>query len=247
MALQYLDIINAALTRIGVPAIASYSDGSLASTVASANYAQLAAAELAGYRWRFAEKSQQLQELQAPPDLPWTDAYQLPNDLDLLRALTAQSPRPTNSTSTFPTTGGIGVHAYEMRGETVVCNFRCKWSAGPWYPNWVALPGEAGFYGSETIFSGGSSGSLTALQTGMLVTATYTWAVPEANWPDYFAEAMRVRLEALFMRGIGERYKEADDRDKTADLKFLVARRLDSQTTPGKMPFARPILAARRG
>jgi hypothetical protein len=77
--------------------------------------------------------------------------------------------------------------------------------------------------------------------------ATYTAQVPEANWPGYFAECVRVHLEAVFLRGIGERYAEADSRQ--AYLEKIVrprARSMDSQSYRTGSPFISPILAARR-
>jgi hypothetical protein len=51
---------------------------------------------------------------------------------------------------------------------------------------------------------------------GTDVIAKYTWSVPESYWPGDFAEAVTQMLEAMFLRGIGERYEEAEARAKEA-------------------------------
>lgn len=79
------------------------------------------------------------------------------------------------------------------------------------------------------------------------VYAHYAYRVPEVDWPPYFAEALTIRLEAVFLRAIGERYEQAEDREKDAVKAFAVARRLDAQSQTPVNPMRSPTLEARRG
>lgn len=75
----------------------------------------------------------------------------------------------------------------------------------------------------------------------------YIWRAAEVDWPPWFRLGIVYRLEALFLRGIGERYKEAAERDNSAEEQFAKARNRDSQSQPSRDPFTSPTLTARRG
>jgi hypothetical protein len=75
----------------------------------------------------------------------------------------------------------------------------------------------------------------------------YVWREDEAYWPPWFTEGVIRRLEAVFLRGIGERYKEAALRDRAADEQFAKAKHRDSQSQTARDPSPSPTLAARRG
>lgn len=75
----------------------------------------------------------------------------------------------------------------------------------------------------------------------------YIWRVPEAAWPAWFREGMVRRMEAIFLRGIGERYPQAEARDKAAEEQFTIARNRDSQSQTPRDPQVSPTLAARTG
>lgn len=75
----------------------------------------------------------------------------------------------------------------------------------------------------------------------------YIWRVPEGDWPAWFREGMIRRLEAMFLRGVGERAAEAKVRDKAADDSFAQARNRDSQSQTPRDPTASPTLQARTG
>jgi hypothetical protein len=79
------------------------------------------------------------------------------------------------------------------------------------------------------------------------VVAHYVWRVGVALWPPWFVESVTQRLEALFLRAIGERYEEAEARDKSADMQFSVARNRDAQMQTPRDPYRSATLAARRG
>lgn len=75
----------------------------------------------------------------------------------------------------------------------------------------------------------------------------YIWRVPESGWPAWFREGMIRRCEAMFLRGIGERYAQADTRDKAAAEQFALARNRDSQSQTPRDPTVSPTLRARAG
>lgn len=75
----------------------------------------------------------------------------------------------------------------------------------------------------------------------------YIWRVPEAQWPPWFREGMTRRMEAMFLRGVGERHNEADERDHAAKESFASARSRDSQSQTPRDPTQSPTLAARGG
>lgn len=79
------------------------------------------------------------------------------------------------------------------------------------------------------------------------VVAKYTWNVPELYWPGTFAEAIIQQLEALFLRGVGERYEEAEARAKDALRTMQLAKLEDSKRASPRDPFRSPTLNARRG
>lgn len=75
----------------------------------------------------------------------------------------------------------------------------------------------------------------------------YVWRVAEADWPPWFREGMIRRMEAMFLRGIGERFNQADERDKAAGDSFALARNRDSQSQTPRDPVQSPTLKARSG
>lgn len=86
-----IDIINAALTRVGSEPIASLEDGTAGAKIAEQNYEMIVLSALRSYPWRWASKVAKLNMLDQvthgkPPE-PWLFVYQLPNDLLRLRSL----------------------------------------------------------------------------------------------------------------------------------------------------------------
>lgn len=79
------------------------------------------------------------------------------------------------------------------------------------------------------------------------VIAHYLWRVPEVKMRPWFREMMIRRLEVLFLRGIGERYDEAKDREGDARVQWAVAKNRDSQEQPPQDPFVSPTLLTRLG
>lgn len=79
------------------------------------------------------------------------------------------------------------------------------------------------------------------------VVLLYIWRVPEAEWPPWFREGMIRRWEAILLRGVGERHREAAERDKAALDQFATARNRDSQSQTARDPVISPTLRARGG
>lgn len=75
----------------------------------------------------------------------------------------------------------------------------------------------------------------------------YVWRITEDWFPPWLKEGVIRRLEAIFLRGIGERYAEADDRDKAAGDQFTIARNRDSQGGSPRDAWVSPLLKARNG
>lgn len=75
----------------------------------------------------------------------------------------------------------------------------------------------------------------------------YVWRSAESDWPAWFRLGMIMRCEAMFLRGIGERYREAEARDAAADEQFAKASNRDSQSQPSRNPVRSGALVARVG
>ena len=82
---------------------------------------------------------------------------------------------------------------------------------------------------------------------GTPVIAKYTYRPPETQWPKPFRLAIITALEPVFLRAIGERYDQADARDKAAMAMMGNARLRDSMHKLPDNPVQSPLLAARRG
>jgi hypothetical protein len=54
-------------------------------------------------------------------------------------------------------------------------------------------------------------------------------------------------MEAVFLRGIGERYREAELREEAAKDWWRTAKNRDAQSQPPRDPIGSPTLSARRG
>lgn len=75
----------------------------------------------------------------------------------------------------------------------------------------------------------------------------YVWRAAEADWPPWFREGMTRELEAVFLRGIGERYREAELRAEAAKNWWLTAKNRDSQSQTPRNPQPSSTLAGRLG
>ncbi len=75
----------------------------------------------------------------------------------------------------------------------------------------------------------------------------YVWRAAESDWPAWFREGVVRELEAVFLRGIGERYREAELRQDAATEWWKTAKNRDSQSQPPRDPVGSPTLSARTG
>lgn len=73
------------------------------------------------------------------------------------------------------------------------------------------------------------------------------WRAAETSWPPWFREGITITLEALFLRGIGERHREAAEREEAAREWWAKAKNRDAQSQPPRDPVGSPTLAARSG
>jgi hypothetical protein len=75
----------------------------------------------------------------------------------------------------------------------------------------------------------------------------YVWRASEGDWPAWFREGIIRELEAIFLRGIGERYREAEARQAEAREWWKTAKNRDAQQQTPRDPLRSTTLAARRG
>jgi hypothetical protein len=75
----------------------------------------------------------------------------------------------------------------------------------------------------------------------------YTYRPSEVHWPMPFRLAIVIALEPVFLRAIGERYDQADGREKAAMAAMANARLRDSMHKLPDNPMQSPLLLARRG
>jgi len=83
-----IKICSRASILMGGNPIQSFSEGTAESDVVDAMYEDIARAALTNTRWRFATNQAQLSRLEAAPTGRFDAAYQLPNDLIMLSAVT---------------------------------------------------------------------------------------------------------------------------------------------------------------
>ena len=83
-----IDICARALILIGAEPITSFDDGTTEALVAVNMYEDIARSNLCSTRWRFATEQKVLNKLTEEPTGRFDAAYQLPNDLLMLHAVT---------------------------------------------------------------------------------------------------------------------------------------------------------------
>lgn len=76
-----IQIVNGALSNIGLKAIAAFGQSSAESVVATNSYDMKVEHEIGSYRWRCFGRTQAIIKLTDAPPLPWVSAYQLPSEL----------------------------------------------------------------------------------------------------------------------------------------------------------------------
>lgn len=174
-----IEVVQAALHRIGEDTITDLGDGSAAALVATSNYEGIVRAMLAKHAWSFATAT-------------------------------------TNLTLQETIAEGLWAKAYTFEDPTLI-NLR-----------WVMDAGRRLRVG-EYVFQGGRVLTLSALTTPQAVITT---RASEGDWPDDFAEAVVVRVQALFLEGLLDRWQDARLKQKDAEYLMLQAMLRDKRQSP---------------
>lgn len=159
----------------------------------------------------------------------------------------------------------IAANNYERLIKSLISKGRFKWAtktgqldriAGTPAPPWTAayqLPPDllelriVQSAGNNVTYELQTNKILCDADVSETIIAKYLYRVSETAMPEAFAEAVIVYLEAMFLRGIGERYQEAELRTKAAKEAFQEAKRLDAQSQTPRNPDVSATLAARGG
>ena len=99
-------VASAALAMLGASGIASFDDGSTEANIAESLYEDVVVAMLCSHRWRFAVAQASMNHLAAPPTGRWDEAWQLPNDVLHVIAVTED---------------GVPIE-YDIFGDMVYCD-----------------------------------------------------------------------------------------------------------------------------
>jgi hypothetical protein len=75
----------------------------------------------------------------------------------------------------------------------------------------------------------------------------YVWRASEADWPPWFFEGIVRELVPIYLRGIGERYREAQVAAGEAADWWKTAKNRDSQSQTARAPQRSNTLSARTG
>ena len=89
-----------------------------------------------------------------------------------------------------------------------------------------------------------STKAIAILQDVSEATAYFTFRAPEARWPQDFAKAIQLRMEAVFLRSL-EQYTEADNREGRAEFLERRAMRRDKASSTLPDPDEWNLTAAR--
>lgn len=177
-----IEVIQAALHRVGEASISSLTDGSAASQIANANYEGIVGDLLERHAWSWATRTADLTLIGESDNAAWGYEYALPDDYINLR---------------FITRAGIQI------GE------------GDW-----ALQGDRVLVNAEGEYQ-----------------ATYTYRAPVASWSYKFGEALVVRLQALFLGGLLDRWQDARLIEKDGEQKLMRAMAADRRQSPSTRPY----------
>lgn len=187
-------------------------------------------------------------------------------DLSLINAaLTRGGNNPITTLNDGTPGGNIAGQNYDLIVKTALTSYPWRWATktatlvaitGDPDPPWLKayqLPGDVLFLRVVTVlgypidYEQQFNKLLCDYDTSVAVIAKYTWNVPESYWPADFGEAITQALEALFLRGVGERYDEAEARSKDAARTLQAAKTADSKKASPRDPFVSGTLAARGG
>lgn len=189
-----IEVVQAALHRLGEETITDLTDGSAAALIATSNYEGIVRAALTKHAWSFATSITGL-TLQETIELgPWTKAY------------------------TFEDPGVINLRYVMDAGRRL----------------------RSGEYEKQ----GGRVLTRVALTTPQAVVTT---RAGEGDWPDDFAEAIVVRMQALFLEGLLDRWQDARLKQRDSDAAMLSAMLRDKRQSPGIQVETNPLAEAWRG
>lgn len=127
-----IDICSRALILIGAEPITSFEDGNTEALVAVNMYEDVARAALVNCRWRFATNQAVLNRLSDAPTGRFDKAYQLPNDILMLHAVTVQDLPIEYQTY------GSKVYADTSDNDTLVADYTFRAGEETW-PSYFTL------------------------------------------------------------------------------------------------------------
>lgn len=108
MAVTKFDICTRALQRTGASSIDSFDDETTESNVAGREYPLLVETLLSEYRWNFATKRVALGHIAEVPPVGWSDYWQMPADLLVLRGVFLPAGSPIE---------------YQIDQDKIACNY----------------------------------------------------------------------------------------------------------------------------
>ena len=175
-----IEVVQAALHRVGEQTIASLVDGSPAAQIATSNYEGIVSDYLTRHAWTFATKTVDLTYVGAIDNLPFGFEY------------------------SWPTTV-LNIREIRLDGRTL----------------------ESGECEIE-------DGRVLTFVENEPLQASVTYRAPENKWPGDFSEAVVVRLQALFLEGLVDKWQDARLKEKDAESKMLRAISRDKRQRPAQ-------------
>lgn len=189
-----IEVIKAALHRVGEASITSLTDGSAQAQVANSNYEGVVRRALTRHAWTFATETLPLTLQETVAKGVWTKAY----TYDASRVLNIR----------YVMDGGRRLRQgeYELQSGRVLTRVE--------------------------------------LETPEVVV---TVRAAEQDWPDDFAEAVVVRMQAVFLEGLLDRWQDARLKHKDSNDEMLQAMLRDKRQSPGSVPDTNPLAEIWRG
>lgn len=175
-----IEVVQAALHRVGEQTISSLTDGSPAAQIATSNYEGIVSDYLTRHAWTFATKTVDLTYVGTVENLPFGYDYSWPSTV-------------------------LNIREIRLDGREL----------------------ESGEFEIE------DGRVLTYVQDADLK-ASVTYRAPENKWPGDFSEAVVVRLQALFLEGLVDKWQDARLKERDAESKMLRAISRDKRQQPAK-------------
>lgn len=174
-----IEVVQAALHRVGEQTIASLNDGSPAAQIAASNYEGIVSDYLCRHAWTFATKTVDMTYVGTLDNDPWQHQF------------------------SWPTTV-LNIRELRLEGRTL----------------------ESGEFDIE-------DARVLVLTDGALK-ASVTYRAPENKWPADFSEVVVVRLQAIFLEGLVDKWQDARLKEKDAEAKMLRAITRDKRQRPAQ-------------